>query len=110
MGWILQGGVAFLKNGAIGAAFRTADGLGAGRVSDLRLDEDGAVWAATAGGLSRIKDDRIATMTTANGLPCDAVHWTITDADRSLWLLMPCGFVRISSAELEAWTPIPIAR
>ncbi len=98
-----KGGVAFLKNGAIDAAFATTDGLGAGRVSDLRLDQNGAVWAATATGLSRITDDRIATMTTVHGLPCDAVHWTITDADRALWLLMPCGLVRISSAELEAW-------
>src|SRR5208283_5012356 len=30
------------------------DGLGAGRVETLRLDGDGALWVATAGGLSRI--------------------------------------------------------
>ena len=103
-----KGGVAFLKNGAIATAFTTKDGLGAGRVSDLEFDEDGTLWAATAAGLSRIKDDRIATMTTANGLPCDAVHWTIRDADRALWLLMPCGLARISSAELEAWITDPL--
>ncbi len=101
------GDVAFLRNGAIRASFRTADGLGAGRVSHLRLDQDGALWAATAGGLSRIRDDRVATLTTANGLPCDAVHWTIPDAERSLWLFMACGLVRISPAELAAWSADP---
>jgi len=107
--WIgfYKGDVAFLRNGAIRSSFRAADGLGAGRVSHLRLYHDGVLWAATAGGLSRIKDDRIATLTTANGLPCDAVQWTLADPDRSLWMLMPCGLAWISSAELAAWTVDP---
>ena len=102
-----KGGVAFVNNGAIRTAFNATDGLGAGRVSDLRLDQDGAVWAATVAGLSRIKDDRIATLTTANGLPCDTVHWTIADADRSLWLLTSCGLAQISSSEVDAWIGDP---
>ncbi len=102
-----KGGVAFLKDGAVRAAFAATDGLGAGRVSDLRLEDDGTVWAATAAGLSRITDGRVATMTTANGLPCDTVHWTIRDADRSLWLLMPCGLARIGPDDLAAWVADP---
>jgi len=102
-----NGGVAFLQGGAIRASYGTADGLGAGRVSELQVDRDGALWAATAGGLSRIKDHRIATLTTKNGLPCDTVHWTIADLDRSLWSLTACGLVRISSAELAAWIADP---
>jgi signal transduction histidine kinase/ligand-binding sensor domain-containing protein len=102
-----KGDVAFVQDGAIRRAFRTADGLGAGRVSHLRFDQDGALWAATAGGLSRIKDDRVATLTTANGMPCDAVHWTIADANRSLWLFTACGLVRIGAPELAAWNADP---
>ena len=102
-----KGGVAFLQDGTVRASFGTAEGLGAGRVSALQLDGDGTLWAATAAGLSRIKDDRIATLTTRNGLPCDAVHWTIADMDRSIWLSMPCGLARISSAELAAWIADP---
>ena len=102
-----NGGVVFVKDGTIRTSYAIADGLGAGRVAELQFDEDGALWAATAGGLSRIKDNRIATLTTKNGLPCEAVHWTIVDADRSRWLLMPCGLARISSAELVAWFADP---
>ena len=61
-------------------------GLGKGHVAGLRIDRDGAVWAGTEGGLSRIKDGRIATLTTKNGLPCDAIHWSIEDDDGALWL------------------------
>ena len=69
---------------------------------------DGALWAATeGGGLSRIKDGRIATLTSKNGLPCDTIHWTIEDDDRSLWLYTACGLVRITRSELDAWIADP---
>jgi signal transduction histidine kinase/ligand-binding sensor domain-containing protein len=102
-----KGGVAFVQNRVVRSAFAVGEGLGAGRVSDLRLDQDGAVWAATAGGLSRITGDRIATMTTAHGLPCASVHWTLPDAEGSLWLLTSCGLIRIGAAELASWISDP---
>jgi signal transduction histidine kinase/ligand-binding sensor domain-containing protein len=98
-----KGGIAHVSDGAIVASFAAADGLGRGRVSQLRLDRDGALWVATAGGLSRVKDTRIATLTTKNGLPCEAVHWSAVDMDGSLWMLLPCGLVRITATELAAW-------
>jgi signal transduction histidine kinase/ligand-binding sensor domain-containing protein len=102
-----NGGIAFVQDGAVRASYGTAEGLGRGRVSELRLDEDGTLWAATAGGLSRMKDGRIATLTTANGLPCDAVHWVMREADGSQWFLMPCGLVRMASTEMAAWLADP---
>jgi signal transduction histidine kinase/ligand-binding sensor domain-containing protein len=102
-----NGGVSFVQDGAVRASYGTGEGLGAGRIGDLRLDADGALWAATAGGISRFKDNRIATLTTAHGLPCEAVHWTIRDGDSSLWVLMPCGLARISASELAAWLADP---
>jgi len=102
-----KGGIALLQDGALRASYSAADGLGAGRVSELKFDREGALWAATAGGLSRIKDNRILTLNAASGLPCDGVHWTIEDTDRALWMLMPCGLARIGSAELTAWLANP---
>jgi signal transduction histidine kinase/ligand-binding sensor domain-containing protein len=102
-----KGGVALLQDGALRASYSAADGLGAGRVSELKFDREGALWVATAGGLSRIKDNRILTLGAASGLPCDGVHWTIEDADRALWMLMPCGLARIGPAELAAWIADP---
>src|SRR4029453_6233374 len=88
-------------------SYSAAHGLGAGRVAELKFDREGALWAATAGGLSRIKDNHIITLTSANGLPCDGVHWTIEDADRALWMFMPCGLARITSPALAAWLADP---
>jgi signal transduction histidine kinase len=77
--------------------------LGDGTVSGLRFDSRGAVWAATEGGLSRIKDGRITTLTSKNGLPCDAVHWLIEDDDHAFWLYKPCGLARVARSELDGW-------
>ena len=105
--WI-DGGVLYFKDGQVRASYTAADGLGKGPVAGLRLDRDGALWAATEeGGLSRIKDGRIATLTSSNGLPCDIIHWTIEDEDRSLWLYAGCGLVRITRSELDAWIADP---
>ena len=80
------GGVAYFKDGRVRASYAASDGLGEGRVTGLQLDQDGTLWAATEGGLSRVKNGRVATLTSRNGLPCDAVHWVIEDDDHSFWL------------------------
>jgi signal transduction histidine kinase/ligand-binding sensor domain-containing protein len=103
-----DGGVLYFKDGVVRASFTTADGLGKGHVAGIRLDQNGALWAATQeGGLSRIKDGRVATLTTNNGLPCDTIHWSIEDDDHSLWLNTACGLVRIARTELDAWIADP---
>jgi len=101
--WV-DGGVLYFKDGVVRASFTTANGLGKGPVASIRLDQNGSLWAATQeGGLSRIKDGRVATLTTNNGLPCDTIHWSIEDDEHSLWLNTACGLVRILRSELEAW-------
>ena len=102
----LDGGMAFLKDGQI-SSYNLADGLGDGSVNDLELGSDGAVWAATTSGLSRVENGRVMTLGSKNGLPCDAVNWVMEDDDRSLWLYMPCGLVRIARSEVNAWAQDP---
>jgi len=99
----VEGGIAYLKDGQIRSSYNAAEGLGNGAVMDLQYGSDGAVWAATEGGLSRVKDGRITTLTSKNGLPCDAVQGAIEDNDHSFWLYMSCGVVRIARSELDAW-------
>ncbi len=103
----VDGGVAYFKDGHTRASYKVADGVGEGRVMGLQLDRDGALWAATQGGLSRIKGGRVATLTGKNGLPCDTVHWMMEDDAHSVWLYMPCGLVRMDRAELDAWATDP---
>ena len=102
-----KGGVAYFADGVIRALYSAENGLGQGRVSDLRFGTRGALWAATATGLSRIKDGHVTTLTSTNGLPCDQVVATIEDNDHSMWLYLACGLVRITQAELDAWVTDP---
>ena len=106
MGFVL-GGIAYWADGKVRASYTAADGLGAGRVSGFLFDHEGALWVATEGGLSRLKDGRIFTLTSKNALPCDAVHWALEDDDHAFWLYTACGLVRIDRSELDAWATDP---
>ena len=103
--WIgfFQGGLAYFKGGQVRASYSDVDGLGKGRTTGLQLDRDGTLWAATEGGLSRVKNRQVATLTSKNGLPCDTVRGVLEDDDHSFWLYMACGLVRIARPELDAW-------
>jgi signal transduction histidine kinase/ligand-binding sensor domain-containing protein len=98
-----DGGVEHLADSKVQASYTVADGLGKGRVNNLRIEQDGTLWAATEGGLSRLKDGRFFTLGSKNGLPCNGVHWTVEDDDRFLWLYMQCGLVRVARTDLEGW-------
>jgi ligand-binding sensor domain-containing protein len=108
LGFWRGGGVAYFKDNRVRAAYTAGHGLGEKAVAGLELGQDGSLWVATEGdGLGWIKDGRVATLTTRNGLPCDTVHWTMEDDDHSLWLYAACGLVRIARAELAAWIADP---
>jgi signal transduction histidine kinase len=102
--WIgsAAGGIVYFIDGQVKASFGVGDGLGKGSVNDLRAATDGTVWAATDGGLSRLKAGRIATVDSRSGLPCDAVDSSIDDGTGSTWLYTHCGLVRIASRDLDA--------
>ena len=98
-----DGGVVYFKDGQLRASYGAVDGLGKGHVPGIQLDEDGALWAATEGGISRIKDGRVATLTNGNGLPCETIHGTVWDDSRALWAYATCGLFRIGRTELDTW-------
>jgi signal transduction histidine kinase/ligand-binding sensor domain-containing protein len=96
-----DGGIVHLDKGQVSSSYSVANGLGGGTVSDLRLDRDRTLWAATEGGLSVIKNGRVTTLTSRNGL-CDSIFWTMEDGDQGVWLYTPCGLMRVPRSELEA--------
>ncbi len=98
-----SGGVAHFVDGRVNAAYATGDGPVKGRVNALYVDGDGTLWVGTQAGLGRVKDGHIGTLDSAGGLPCDGVLGIVADDDRSLWLYMTCGLVRVARAELDAW-------
>jgi signal transduction histidine kinase/ligand-binding sensor domain-containing protein len=98
-----NGGVAYVEGGQLRASYGADDGLTDGWVKALAFSSDGALWVAAEGGLSRLQDGHVATLTSKNGLPCDAVNWVIEDDTRSLWLDMACGLVRLTHQEVVGW-------
>src|SRR5712671_112446 len=102
-----KGGVAYFRDGKVRESYSGLDGLGEGIVTSLSLDSDGTLWAATEGGLSRVKNGRVATLTSQNGLPCNAVFWVMQDDTHSFWLYTACGLVRIAGTEMDAWVTDP---
>jgi signal transduction histidine kinase/ligand-binding sensor domain-containing protein len=98
-----DGGVEMLKDGQVNLSYGAKEGLAKGRVNDLRFGHDGALWVATTAGSSRLKNGRLTTLSSRDGLPCDAVQWTIEDDSGDLWLSMRCGLVRIARSDFERW-------
>ena len=58
--------------------------------------DGGTLWVATAGVLSRVKNGRVTTLNSNNGLPCDTVHWVMEDDAHSFWFYMAYGLVRVA--------------
>jgi signal transduction histidine kinase/ligand-binding sensor domain-containing protein len=105
---LLSGGVAHLRAGQIRNLSLTGDGVSTTpKVLNVSRDRAGTMWVATDSGLSRITNERVATLTTANGLPCNTVHWITEDQLASYWLYTACGLVRIPRTELDAWSADP---
>ena len=98
-----KGGVAHFSGDRLGVAYSAEDGLGDGQILDFRFSADGALWAATQGGLSRLKGGNIETLSSKNGLPCDTVHWSMEDDDQALWLYTACGLLRIARSAVDTW-------
>ena len=105
-----QGGIAYYKRGEPVRWYAAAEGLARGAVMDLHFGRDGALWIAAQGGLSRLRKGQIATLTIANGLPCDRIHALIEDDSGALWLNSACGLVRIAGSELSAWSGNPASK
>jgi diguanylate cyclase (GGDEF)-like protein len=64
----------------------TDEGLPSGRVLSLLLDQDGALWAATNGGLMRLGAAPFSTLTDAQGLSDNFVRSVLQAADGGLWI------------------------
>jgi signal transduction histidine kinase/ligand-binding sensor domain-containing protein len=97
-----EAGLINVVDGQIRASFDTSNGLGQGAVHHLHFDREGVLWASTNGGLSRVHNGRVTTLTRKNGLPCDAAQWVVDDP-QSFWVATSCGLARIARAELDRW-------
>jgi len=100
---LATGGVVQLVDGRVRASYSASSGLAKGRISDLRVDPDGALWVGAQGGLSRLQSGRIATLDSGSGLPCDSVDWMIEDDTGAAWVKTVCGLAHIDRSDLASW-------
>lgn len=77
------------------------------RVAAVVVANDGTVLGATSQGVVALRNGAPRRLGAREGLPCDVVNTLVEDAQRSLWLNMECGLVRITRAELDAWWEQP---
>jgi signal transduction histidine kinase/ligand-binding sensor domain-containing protein len=78
-------------------------------VTQVSVGADGSVLGSTWSGLMGWKNGKLQSLTSRNGLPCDAVNAFITDDTGTLWLYMRCGLAAITRAELQKWWDQPDA-
>ena len=62
-----------------------------GRISSLRVDQHGALWIATAGGVARWLNGKVETFTSANGLSSNLALSLFEDREGSIWIGTEAG-------------------
>jgi len=71
----------------------------------LKEDKEGGLWIGTyGGGLTRLKDGRFTTFTTADGLPDDAIRSIDVDPDGNVWVGTLRGACRYSQGSFTSFT------
>lgn len=63
--------------------------------------DDGMLIAGSSKGLAIVKHGAQRTLTTKDGLPCDAVNGLVSGEGGALWLYMGCGLARLELADLD---------
>ena len=97
------GGVALHENGHT-RTLTERDGLSRGSVWQIVQADDDAVWFATSGGVSRFKDGRVTSVTTAHGPFSGVVPVLVVDSEGYVWLGIQSGaaLMRFHSGEMDA--------
>jgi ligand-binding sensor domain-containing protein/signal transduction histidine kinase len=102
-----RGGLTHLRDEddeLVARTYGVSDGLPQESIYAVLPARDGSVWAATlSGGVSRLKDKRLVTYTTADGLASNTVSAMAEDAQRSMWFGTPDGLSSLSGGR---WTKI----
>jgi signal transduction histidine kinase/ligand-binding sensor domain-containing protein len=74
--------------------FDRSDGLSGEMVTSIFEDREGSVWTATAAGLDRFRDLKVATISPREGLPLSDVNAIVASADGRLWIAGGSTLVR----------------
>lgn len=81
--------------------------ISASSIRQLLVAPGGGLWAVAENAFIWWKDKEAATLTTANGLPCNELYAAVQDDTGALWLYARCGLFSISPSELTRWHENP---
>ena len=104
--WLGSAGGLIRFDGASFTLFNVETGsLKDNEVWGLKEDHEGGLWIGTVGGgVTRLKDGRFTTYTTADGLPSDLVRQIDTDREGNVWVATSRGIGRFSQGSFSAYT------
>lgn len=74
------------------------------RVQVLLEDREASLWIGTPDGLLRLKDGRLTTFTTTEGLAGNNIISLYESGDGELWIGSPAGLTRFSNERFTAYT------
>jgi signal transduction histidine kinase/ligand-binding sensor domain-containing protein len=81
--------------------------VSATNIRQLLPEPGGGLWVVAENALIWWNDNKSATMTTRNGLPCDKLYAAVKDDAGALWLYARCGLLSIAPSELTLWHQDP---
>jgi len=76
-------------------------------IRQLLPEPDGSLWAVSENGLVWWNNQKTATMTTGNGLPCNELYAAVKDDSGALWLYARCGLFSVAPSQLARWRGNP---
>jgi ligand-binding sensor domain-containing protein len=85
--------------------FTEEDGLANNTVMSLAETEDGAIWAATYGGVSKYQNGSFTNYSIQDGLPNNGVLDILKDTSGELWFATYGGISHYRDGEFETITP-----
>jgi ligand-binding sensor domain-containing protein len=102
--WIgfVTGGVAVYDHGTF-RSYGESEGITNGGIQAIYEDSAGAIWITSKNGVTRVRNDRLTTADTHNGLPGNLVPSLVQSADGDLWIGVNAGaaIVRFHPAEMD---------
>jgi len=83
------------------SVFGPADGLGAGTCRQIFEDDEGAIWLAATGGLSKYANGRFVTVRSDHGFPVSDLTAITEDDVHTLWIGTGFGLLRVLRTDFD---------
>lgn len=98
-----RGGLVILHPGGEVETLPTGKTLPGSLVFSTHIDDAGAIWICTNGGLARYAEGEVAGLRESDGLPVPSIYDLEEDSLGFFWMTSAKGVLRVSRVELQAY-------